>query len=384
MGTVEKQCVICGASCAGEPRIKDADGRYAHKACAQKKQKAKQAPQAADDGSAGLGDALGLGGDDDSMAALLDDLPTAGAGEGGAVGGVRTGCVGCGSAIDEGTVVCMMCGTNQKSGKSAATSFKAPKQKKSRGGGAGSAAAGIGLKAGGMAIAPFLPVIGAVVGGAIGSFGWAVIATTTGYEVGLIATVVGALCGIGAAVGSGGNGGVWPGAVAVVVAVCAIFVGKIAVFELVMEEALAEVEAMEPYRVSDLTMGDRLEFIADEVVAERFEADEEIAWPASSYEEEYPEDGLRVRDLPTFYPQDIIDEANARYDAMDEPARAAFDQGVVDTWEANRRAFVASMRENAADVAGQGVIESLTFYDAIWGFLAIGAAWTIGSGGSED
>ena len=34
----EKVCVLCGQSCAGQARIKNAQGQYAHQACAQAQQ----------------------------------------------------------------------------------------------------------------------------------------------------------------------------------------------------------------------------------------------------------------------------------------------------------------------------------------------------------
>ena len=62
MSQPEKVCVICGESCAGQARIKDAKGNYAHRACAEAKKTSRPAPEPAPAGDVG-------------MDALWDDLP---------------------------------------------------------------------------------------------------------------------------------------------------------------------------------------------------------------------------------------------------------------------------------------------------------------------
>ena len=96
--TPAKICVICNLDCAGQPRMKDEQGRYAHQACAKKLQKSKAAPPPTPE--PGPDNALGLGGNDD-----WDDI---------------LGDVGAGS--DD---------YNPQAGMRPATSFNAPKVKRS-------------------------------------------------------------------------------------------------------------------------------------------------------------------------------------------------------------------------------------------------------------
>src|ERR1043165_6883081 len=80
-------------------------------------------------------------------------------------------------------------------------------------------------------------LIGCIVGGTVGASLWALVAYFTGYEVGILATIVGALCGAGMAVGSKGNLGFMTGAVACVVALLAIVGGKLSVvYSMVSKE----------------------------------------------------------------------------------------------------------------------------------------------------
>lgn len=71
--------------------------------------------------------------------------------------------------------------------------------------------------------------VGAVIGGVVGAALWTAISYFSGYELGIIAWLVGLACGFGMAVGSKREGGVPAGAIAAVVALISILGGKYAV-----------------------------------------------------------------------------------------------------------------------------------------------------------
>ncbi len=74
------------------------------------------------------------------------------------------------------------------------------------------------------------PVIGALIFAAISAAGWYAMVYYSGYEIGLAAAAVGALCGIGAAMGSPDDGNWWSGSVAVAFALIAIYTAKVALY----------------------------------------------------------------------------------------------------------------------------------------------------------
>ncbi len=74
MSMIEKQCVFCGESCVGHPRIKNEKGQYAHKECAESQHPANPEAQSEID-DADL-DIIGFD-DDDGFADMGDLLPGA-------------------------------------------------------------------------------------------------------------------------------------------------------------------------------------------------------------------------------------------------------------------------------------------------------------------
>lgn len=363
MGTVEKQCVICAKSCAGQARIKDAQGNYAHKACAEKQQAKKQAAAQKQPEL----EPLDLGPEEEpDMAAFLDDLPS----ESSEVpGGLRSVCPGCGVSVGAETVVCMSCGCNTKTGKGMKTKVAKVRS--------GSAGAGIAAKAGGMAITPFLPIIGAVIGGAIGSAVWAAIVYFTGYEVGLVAAGVGAVCGIGAAVTSGG-GNAWAGTVAVVVALLSIVFAKVVVNEIYVSQLQTFQETVnagmgEEFTLDLFTSEEVIEEFADDMIFDMQDNNQEINWPTA---------GMTWSDSvwPSDYPKDIIAAATDRWEAMSPEEQLDYRQTRVDEMKSYAQEFNEMMEEEMESASNASVFDNLNYFDALWALLALGAAWQCGSG----
>jgi hypothetical protein len=138
--TSGKVCALCGQDCGLEPRQKDADGRYFHTRCVERKRKAEAGtqkaaaagatppPQPARQSRSGSDPLLDLARFEASAAAIEED---AGA------------CPHCRAAMPMGAAICADCGFNRRIGKqlSAKSLASAPEALK-RGGGGGMIAKG--------------------------------------------------------------------------------------------------------------------------------------------------------------------------------------------------------------------------------------------------
>ncbi len=118
-----KICVFCGQDCAGRPRVKDPQGRYACKSCAADQPKGGASKAAPDTGPI-TNDDFGLG--DGDIGLSMDDL----------LGDVAvsdsTPCPGCGHQLEAGAVVCMGCGYNLQTASSTNTRVSKMKVRKER------------------------------------------------------------------------------------------------------------------------------------------------------------------------------------------------------------------------------------------------------------
>jgi len=360
MSNIEKKCVICGQSCAGQPRIKDASGNYAHKACAQKQQ-AKQQTKAAQTEI----EPLDLAPEEEpEMAAFLDDLPS----ESEPSAGIRAACPACGTSASADAIVCVSCGCNMKSGR-----VKKTKSKKAKSSGAGAKFA---AKAGALSLAPILPIIGASIGGVIGATIWLVVQVVTGYEVGLLAMGVGALCGIGASLFSRG-GNAWAGGVAVIAALISVFLGKILIATLFiaggdfMREEI-QAEMLEPLTADSITQDFIYSLLVDEIAQGRIDQDIEIDWPANM--------SIEYAEWPYDYPQDLVDETRSQWETMLPEDQQAYTDNQLSMYNEGIHEMNAALEEELAMLDEFSLSELFTFFDILWALLAIGAAWKYGCG----
>lgn len=105
--TSGKICGICGEDCSGRPRIKDQQGRYFCKACAEQAAKQRAAAPAAPKAAPPPPPAEPA--EDEALpASFWNDLPAA-----------ASPCPSCGSPMSQGGVVCMSCGHNVQTGRGA-------------------------------------------------------------------------------------------------------------------------------------------------------------------------------------------------------------------------------------------------------------------------
>lgn len=135
MSDIIKPCVVCGKSCEGLKRVKDAKGRYAHVACAEmvaRKKAGRQLPPAPAEPSATPPPTP------QTPATPAATSPVGNDWLGDAVDHQPIPCPACGRHIDQHAALCTHCGTNIQTGKSMRTRvLDAPKERGSAGGGGG-------------------------------------------------------------------------------------------------------------------------------------------------------------------------------------------------------------------------------------------------------
>jgi len=351
MSSIEKQCIFCGKTCVGQPRIKDNKGQYAHRACAEAKQAEKTEP-AVDPELAALGfDDDGFG----DMSDLLPDTP-----EEIQQPAMRAACPSCGNALASGVVVCMGCGYNSESGKS----LKTKARDQAAGAAGGAMVAGVAGKAGGASLAVFMPIVGACVAGAMGAAIWAAIAYFAHIEIGWIAIGVGALVGLGALIGARGDGNLWVGCVAAVIAVGSILAGKYAVVSIVYEEEVGSIASDAASMVVDEDW--ILQDIVDEIAYEWIQSGRPVIWPDPSMSIDYAE-------WPDDYPRELRIAARTRWDKFSEDEKN--DQ--IDEIQAGLDEIDFGALEAA--IKKEGFIATFGPFDLVFLFFAVCAAYGVGA-----
>jgi phosphate/sulfate permease len=295
MSQGEKICVHCGQSCDGQPRVKDAHGNYAHTACAEQQKKAQ-----ASGGKRGSSKPKVEAG---SMAAILADID-----EADMIGGEHS-CQSCGYPIKDDVLVCLHCGFNRETGRQFSTKVGRDPNHPTASGKALNVGAGVGS----FALKPFLPIVGAIVGGVIGAFIWGIVAYYTGYEVGYLAILVGALCGLGAtACGEPETtgGGMLGGIMAAAVAIASIGAGKYFALDMMYRKYMRNMEADEHlasfYEVDESTARS---MFAREKGGELLNGGFEVSW-------ENPDVFLEAAWWPDDYPEDFQKLITDKWDSM--------------------------------------------------------------------
>lgn len=353
MADADKTCIICGQSCAGQPRVKNARGQYAHQACADAKA---QAP--------------GPGGDesDDLMAALIDQPAAA---PPAAPAGMRKACPGCGNAMAEGSIVCMSCGYDTRTGRGGRTRVTETRQPSAIG---GAMAAGGTFAAAGASYL-LLATLGSVVGGLIGAGVWAGIIIATNFEVGYVAVGIGVLAGFGAAIGAGiarGDTGTMTGLIAVLVAIASICAGKYFAAVYLTNQAFA---LSGSWSLADMTESEQRDMALARFADEHLDALIEGGDLAEDVEDRYMgllEDG----EFPDDYPPEVVAVAEERWAGMSETERAEYLAMVEEEW----RQFNGAFR---GQIAQQGFMNSFGVLDAVFFLIAVGAAYKTGAGGDD-
>ena len=111
----EKICVRCGQDCAGQPRTKDAKGRYYHTSCYEEAKRAMEARKAADAAAAPPPPPPPPAPEEeifDVLGAAVDEMaPPPGAPAPMGIGAPRV-CPNCGGALAADALICTTCGYN--------------------------------------------------------------------------------------------------------------------------------------------------------------------------------------------------------------------------------------------------------------------------------
>ncbi len=302
----DKICVQCGQSCAGQARVKDAKGNYAHTACVEKlNRKGTQGGTRSSTKPEQAG----------SMAAILADID-----EADMIGGEHS-CQGCGYPMDDNAMICLNCGFNRETGREYNTRVgKDPTKKRSAREGE-SKLAEFGSDIASLGMAPIYPLIGGLIGGAIGAAIWAGLAYSTGYEFRIGAVVVGMLCGYGARLGGDAQttgGGAIAGLMAGCMAILAIATGKYIALNMIFQRDLGghpfEVQSVSVY---DITDEDVLSSMTFELVREKIDAGEPIEWSDLALP-------IQVAEWPDDYPETFQNDVYDTWDSMSDSEQLRF------------------------------------------------------------
>jgi hypothetical protein len=209
-------------------------------------------------------------------------------------------------------------------------------------------------------IGPIKWLIAGIIGGLIGAAVWAGISYATNYEVGWIAWGIGFLVGVCVRISAGENEeGFAPGAVAAVIAVGAVLLGKYAAVSLLVSSFSISADEL------NFTAEDMIVSFADDIVEQRTSRGQSVVFP----------NGMTVETASTQadYPADVWQEAAAKWAAI--PAAEQQQQIAQRT-----KAMQAIVGGLAGNVRGDAFANSFGLFDALWFFLAAVTAFKIGHG----
>ncbi len=209
-----------------------------------------------------------------------------------------------------------------------------------------------------------LALIGATVGAALGAGIWAGVALATNYEIGYVAILVGVISGLGAYFGARGDSGMLTGLLAVIASIVAIVAGKYIVVSQIVDKQVSQVA-----RVIQVDNEQAVSSIADDVVEEYQAKKKPVNWPRGS-------DAVSAS-VEADYPKDVWAEAKGRFDAKSPTEQESFKRQI----EAQLRAGL-TMASNEFK-RSEGLASMFSLFDVLFGFLAIGAAFKIGSSGLD-
>ena len=224
-----------------------------------------------------------------------------------------------------------------------------------------------------------MPVVGALVAGVIGATVWAAIGFFTGFELGILAWGIGGLVGVGALIGARGDGNLWVGCVAAVIAVGSILGGKYVMVSMFLNDSFTSGivnAASNGLDDMELEQADASWVQSDMAwtIVEQREADgETIAWPDGI--DPYDEEGDGAY-WPEDFPKDIQDEVLAEWDALspsEQQDRIETQQRIYEEFANNLRdAFGGAMMK-------EGFIATFGIFDLVWLFFALATAYGIGA-----
>jgi len=203
-------------------------------------------------------------------------------------------------------------------------------------------------------------IIGGLIGGVIGAVIWAAIAHFTDREFGIVAWGVGVLVGVGTSVLAGNDVSPVTGAAAAVIALGSIAGGKFAVIHAMAGQAKTEIHAK-----VQIDENSALIAISDQLAEEAENSGKKLDWPKDSSRAKASEEKE--------FPPAIWADAKARWTAMSPSAQEAYKRDLAQ--------HIHAQVDNAiGEVESKAFMESFSFFDLLWAFLAVGSAFKLGSG----
>ena len=183
--------------------------------------------------------------------------------------------------------------------------------------------------------------------GAIGAAMWAAVAYFTGYELGLLAIVVGGLCGFGMGMGNAGRGGAGAGLVAAFVTFLAIMGGKFAVVQVMLDD-----------------------FLQSEAVV--FDEEASLDAIAGQVYQEFDASGQDMGEEGDEWPSAVWSETCARWQAMSGAEREQFTADL-------QRQYQTDMAAARPVIGVVAFLFSFGLMDLVFFGLALSTAFKIGA-----
>jgi len=355
-----KICAACKKDVSSIPRTKDAQGRYVCKPCVEKlKARAAQAKPAQPKPAPANAVAPA---EEDVMSMLLSDAP-----------GVEL-CPNCGGGFNVGSKICIRCGYDKASGKAMKVQVETLPKERGEPSAAGKSFAAAYMVMADSPMGWLFAAGGALVGGLIGAGAYSYIMTSSGYEVFLVAVLIGFLAGVGGWLPVRWSASTSHGVIAAAVAMVCIIGGR---YFAISQFADEEVERItRNVKVDDENM---IAMVGRDVAKEFSAQGKNYQWP----EESDPTTATGEADFPA----PIWTEAAARFEKMDEAAKA--EKRVVA--ERELRIAIQEFKSEAADSmfseslnqrsTGLGFRKRTGWGGYIkWGLVGICVAFAVGSG----
>ena len=216
-------------------------------------------------------------------------------------------------------------------------------------------------------------LVGGLIGGLIGAAIWVAIGYFAKAEVGYVAWGIGLLVGLGvrfAAASDDQDPSPAQGILAAVLALVTILGAKYVVVELLVNDAMAtEMTALDvQFDENDMIVG-----YADEIVAAKSEAGEQLQWPEGK--------DVDVAEAESDYPPGIWPQAEEKWNALSEEEQKA---KIEQESEALRALADALGDAFAGEATKEAFMDSFTPFDLLWFGLALYTAFSVGYGNEDD
>jgi phosphate/sulfate permease len=192
-------------------------------------------------------------------------------------------------------------------------------------------------------------LVGGVACGVLGAAAWTAITYFSGYELGIVAWLVGVGVGVGVALGMGGKGRPMIGVMAALLAFVTILGGKVATAHFAAQDYIHT-------DGSDMDEMDLFNCYVDKVALEYEGNGTDLSEPVGD----------------AVYPPEVVRVAEARWAAMGPDEREAFRA----EWFSQR---TQELEQNSQAVMLMALLWSFSPYDLLWMGLAVASAYRLGA-----